>query len=220
MIVRVAGASAAAVGATGIVWLVSSTASGAADREPLTYAALVAIVGWLGLRGRSPRPSALIAARDALRTTCGAAIPLFLVANLLAAYHDTRLAAHGASMRSDLRNLWTLQQNVHADSGRYLGAVSPNEYTESYGVIGPSLALTADGWTASVQHETSPQTCVIFAGSTPLAPAVTAGTPACTRIPLDKMGFAFNLALVVGGLLIATVAVQHRARQSNLDADR
>jgi|SRR5689334_335462 type IV pilus assembly protein PilA len=83
------------------------------------------------------------------------------------------------SMKSDLRNLVTAEEAYFADSIKYttnLGTM----YRVTTGVIGPTINLTGDGWTASVSHSTSTRTCAIYGGSTPLPPAVKEGEARCS----------------------------------------
>jgi hypothetical protein len=87
---------------------------------------------------------------------------------------------HMAAMKSDLRNLLTQEETRKIDSGSYVTSFPPTIWSTSAGVTGPTITLTADGWTASVGHVSSPRTCAIFVGSTPLAPASQEGVPTCT----------------------------------------
>jgi len=93
---------------------------------------------------------------------------------------STRDKALLTAMRSDLRNLVTQEEAWKMDSGSYATSFPSTIWSPSTGVTGPTIALTADGWTASVGHVSSPRTCAIFVGSTPLAPAVKEGVPTCT----------------------------------------
>ncbi|HMA45262.1 MAG TPA: prepilin-type N-terminal cleavage/methylation domain-containing protein [Gemmatimonadales bacterium] len=95
-------------------------------------------------------------------------------------FTTTRDKALVATMKSDLRNLMTMEEARKVDSGTYVTSIPPTVWSPSAGVTGPSISLTADGWTASVGHVSSPRTCVIYVGSTPLAPAVNEGVPTCT----------------------------------------
>lgn len=84
------------------------------------------------------------------------------------------------AMKSDLRNLATQQETYSIQHSAYTTSFPPTLYTVTTGVTGPSISLTADGWTASVGHTITAKTCAIFAGTTPLAPAVDEGVPRCT----------------------------------------
>jgi len=101
-----------------------------------------------------------------------------LAAIAIPKFANTKEKAYLASMKTDVRNLVTSEEAYFADSIKYttnLGTM----YATSAGVVGPTIALTADGWTAWVSHTTTPKTCVIFVGSTAIAPATKEGTPTC-----------------------------------------
>ncbi len=57
--------------------------------------------------------------------------------------------------------------------------VSVTAYATTSGVVGPTIATTADGWTAWVSHTTTTKTCAIYVGSTSLAQANKEGEPKC-----------------------------------------
>jgi len=93
-------------------------------------------------------------------------------------FANTKEKAYLTSMKADLRNLVTAEEAYFADSIKYttdLGTM----YRTSTGVVGPTIALTPDGWTATVSHTATPRTCAIFGGSTPIAPAVREGEVRC-----------------------------------------
>jgi prepilin-type N-terminal cleavage/methylation domain-containing protein len=95
-------------------------------------------------------------------------------------FTSTRNKALVAAMKSDLRNLLTAEEARKIDSGSYVTSFPATIWTPSTGVTGPSITLTGDGWTATVGHVSTSQTCAIFVGSTPLAPASQEGVPTCT----------------------------------------
>ena len=93
-------------------------------------------------------------------------------------FANTKEKAYLTQMKADLRNLVTAEEAYFADSIKYttnLGTM----YRTSTGVVGPTIALTADGWTASVSHTATTRTCAVYGGSTPLAPAVKEGEVRC-----------------------------------------
>ena len=91
---------------------------------------------------------------------------------------NTKERAYVTQMKSDLRNLVTAEEAYFADSIKYTTNLG-TAYRTSTGVVGPTIALTGDGWTASVSHTATTRTCAIFGGSTPLAPAVKEGEVRC-----------------------------------------
>ena len=86
-----------------------------------------------------------------------------------------------AVMKSDLRNLVTAEEVLFADSVKYTADLRTlgSFFRLSPGVIGLRIALTADGWMGSVGHEGTATVCVIYVGSTPIAPATQEGKPVC-----------------------------------------
>ncbi len=93
---------------------------------------------------------------------------------------NTKERAHIAAMRSDLRNLVTVEESYFADSQKYstnLGAA----YRVSAGNEMPTITTTQDGWSASMTSSSSAQICAVFVGSTPLPPATKEGAPACAK---------------------------------------
>jgi len=93
-------------------------------------------------------------------------------------FANTKEKAYLTSMKSDLRNLVTAEEAYFADSIKYTTDLG-TAYRTSTGVVGPTIALTGDGWTASVSHTATTKTCAIFGGSTPLAPATREGEVRC-----------------------------------------
>lgn len=112
----------------------------------------------------------------------GAAAVLLVMVQIV--FEKTRWHPHHSqaqmTMTSDLRNLLIAEEGLHSDSGRYATVLEPRLFQPSASVIGPAINLTSDGWTARARHEGTPMECVIFIGSTPIAPAVREGEPACT----------------------------------------
>lgn len=86
-----------------------------------------------------------------------------------------------AAMKSDLRNLVPAEEAYFADSVKYTAdpQVLARLLTLSPGVTGLRVTLTADGWTASVGHLSTSTFCVIYVGTTRIAPATKEGDPTC-----------------------------------------
>ncbi len=110
-----------------------------------------------------------------------------LAAIAIPKFANTKEKAYLASMKSDLRNLITAEEAYFADSVKYSSAtscVSPTPagqvaFCTTSGVVGPTIAVTADGFTATVSHTTTTKTCAVYVGSTALAPANKEGEPKC-----------------------------------------
>ena len=95
-------------------------------------------------------------------------------------FANTKERATLAAMKSDLRNLVTVQESHFLENLSYatdLGAA----YTVSGGNKTPTITLTRDGWSAVITSWNSTQVCAIYVGSTPAAPAVKEGSPACAE---------------------------------------
>ena len=83
-----------------------------------------------------------------------------------------------AAMKSDLRNLVTVQEAYFAEHLAY--ATDPGAtYHVSEGNNPPAIALTGDGWTATLTSTATDQQCGVFVGSTAVRPATREGVPAC-----------------------------------------
>src|SRR5258706_2844425 len=90
---------------------------------------------------------------------------VFRIIGILAAiaipkFANTKEKAYLASMKSDLRNLITADEAYFADSVKYTTALG-TAFATSAGLVGPTVALTADGWTAWASQTTTPTTCLI-----------------------------------------------------------
>ena len=104
-----------------------------------------------------------------------------LAAIAIPKFANTKEKAYIASMKSDLRNLVTAEEAFFADSVKYsttigVGGVALNVTT---GNNNPVIALTADGWTATISNVNTTKTCAIYIGSTAVAPANKEGEPKC-----------------------------------------
>lgn len=93
-------------------------------------------------------------------------------------FANTKEKVYLTAMKSDLRNLFTAEESYFADSIKYTSDLG-TAYRTTTGVEGPTIATTGDGWTAWVSHTTTTKTCAIYAGSTPLSPAVREGEARC-----------------------------------------
>ncbi len=105
----------------------------------------------------------------------------FLAAIAIQRFANTKERAYLAAMKADLRNLVTAEVVYSTDSLRFTTVIGSGglTYQISTGNTGPSMALTGDGFTAQIGNTNTPRTCVIFMGSTPLAPATNEGELAC-----------------------------------------
>lgn len=108
-----------------------------------------------------------------------------LVIGVLAAvaipkFSGTRDKAYVTSMKSDLRNLITVQEAYMADHGTYAAATGSLTYNASSGVTVTVGTADSGGWNATATHTATSRTCGIYVGSAaaPVAGA-NAGEAAC-----------------------------------------
>jgi prepilin-type N-terminal cleavage/methylation domain-containing protein len=110
------------------------------------------------------------------------AVILGLLASIaIEQFANTKEKTYVAAMKADLRNLVTAEVVYSTDSLRFTTMIGSGglTYQVSTGNTTPSIVLTGDGFTAQVGNTNTPRTCVIFMGSTPIAPATNEGEPAC-----------------------------------------
>ena len=88
-----------------------------------------------------------------------------LAAIAIPKFANTKEKAYLASMKSDLRNLITAEEAYFADSVKYTSNLG-TAYATTSGVVGPTITVTADGFTANVTHTTTTKTCSVYVGST------------------------------------------------------
>src|SRR5436189_489573 len=101
-----------------------------------------------------------------------------LAAIAIPKFANTKEKAYLASMKSDLRYLADAGMRYSSVTGVQTCAL-PTSFATTSGVVGPTIATSADGWTAWVKHTTTTKTCAIYVGSTSLAPANKEGEPKC-----------------------------------------
>ncbi len=104
-----------------------------------------------------------------------------LAAIAIPKFANTKEKAYIASMKSDLRNLVTAEEAFFADSVKYSATLGAGGVTFNVtsGNNNPTIALTLDGWTASISNVNTTKTCAIYVGTTALAPASKEGEPKC-----------------------------------------
>ena len=110
------------------------------------------------------------------------AVILGLLASIaIERFANTKERTYLAAMKADLRNLITAEVVFSTDSLRLTTVIGSGglTYQITTGNTMPSIVLTGDGFTALIGNSNTPRTCVIFMGSTPIAPATNEGEPAC-----------------------------------------
>jgi prepilin-type N-terminal cleavage/methylation domain-containing protein len=82
-----------------------------------------------------------------------------------------------AAMKTDLRNLVTVEETYFAENLGYTMDPGP-DYAVSSGNNMPTIAITPGGWSATMKS-TSGRVCAVFVGPTPAPPATKEGVPQC-----------------------------------------
>lgn len=102
-----------------------------------------------------------------------------LAAIAIPKFVNTKEKAVVTAMRSDLRNLATVQETYWVQNASYYSGVIPNigtfEYQPSQGVAVSVVSGTPAGWSAQASAPgLTAQTCVIYYGEAPPIPPATA----------------------------------------------
>ena len=109
-----------------------------------------------------------------------------LAAIAIPKFTNTKGKAVVSAMRSDLRNLASVQETFWTLNQTYYAGAIPNlaafEFSPSQGITITVVAADAAGWSATAAAPgLTAQTCAIFYGNTPpLAPATVDAAVACT----------------------------------------
>ncbi len=107
-----------------------------------------------------------------------------LAAIAIPKFSNTKRKAYAASMKTDLRNLVTIEEAYFFDNTTYTTDKSAAglNYFESSGVT-VTITVTAGppvGFSATSVHTATASTCAIFVTTAPVAPATDDGVPKCT----------------------------------------
>ena len=109
-----------------------------------------------------------------------------LAAIAIPKFANTKSKAVVSAMRSDLRNLASVQETYWTNNQTYYGGVIPAvatfEFQPSQGVTVTVVSATAAGWSAKAAAPgLTTQTCSIFYGTAPaIPPATVDAAVACT----------------------------------------
>ena len=112
-----------------------------------------------------------------------------LAAIAIPKFANTKEKAYLASMKSDLRNLATVEEGYFADNQVYIGGSASNTtggttslsgFVPSSGVTVTVTATGGTGWSATSAHSATTKTCAIFLGVGAVAPATVEAEPKCT----------------------------------------
>lgn len=96
-------------------------------------------------------------------------------------FQVTKGRANAAALRSDLRNLASVQESYFYSHTTYSADSAALQLTTSNGVVLTLVEATGSGWSAIATHPQSyPLTCALYMGfAAPVAPATSEGVVAC-----------------------------------------
>ncbi len=146
-------------------------------RMILMSVAAVVIVGGLVQGALVPRPldfgilTALIVRRFGLvRTTVTALVLLMMAIAVTPGTRCSREMAYGAAMRSDLKNVASLQEIYYSDHYAYTSSATDLAFTSSHGVE-ITVYATPKGWAAWATHAAlgPSQGCAMYYGESPVS---------------------------------------------------
>ena len=114
-----------------------------------------------------------------------------LAAIAIPKFASTKEKAYLASMKSDLRNMATVEEGYFADFQVYTSGPASNlggvatpmagtGFVPSAGVTITATAAGGTGWSATTTHSATTKTCAIFLGVAAVAPATVEAEPKCT----------------------------------------
>ena len=85
------------------------------------------------------------------------------------------------AMKADLRSLVAAEAAFFAESAKYTTRIGRGglTYAVDEGDFPPRIALTHDGWVASISSKNTRTRCMVFIGSIKSPPAIEEGVPAC-----------------------------------------
>ena len=113
-----------------------------------------------------------------------------LAAIAIPKFANTKEKAYLASMKSDLRNMATVQESYFSDFQTYTSGTGSNKagvatplpgtgFVPSAGVTVAAVATGGTGWSATTAHTATTKTCSIFLGVTAVSPATVEAEPKC-----------------------------------------
>jgi prepilin-type N-terminal cleavage/methylation domain-containing protein len=104
-----------------------------------------------------------------------------LAAIAIPKFQNTKGKAFSAALRSDLKNLSSVQEDYFYFNETYANAVGALNFKPSTGVVLTITEADARGWSATATHPSSyPITCAVYYGqAAAVAPATAEGQVAC-----------------------------------------
>jgi type IV pilus assembly protein PilA len=104
-----------------------------------------------------------------------------LAAIAIPKFQNTKGKAFATSLKSDLKNMSSVQEDYFYYNEVYAGAVGSLNFKPSNGVVLNITEANARGWSATATHPSAyPITCAVYYGqAAPVAPAIAEGQVAC-----------------------------------------
>ena len=111
-----------------------------------------------------------------------------LAAIAIPKFANTKEKAYLASMKSDLRNMATVEEGYFSDFQVYTSGTSFNQggttasmsgFVPSAGVRVVAANTGGTGWSATAAHSATTRTCAIFIGVSAVTPATVEAEPKC-----------------------------------------
>lgn len=104
-----------------------------------------------------------------------------LAAIAIPKFQTTKGKAFATSLKSDLRNLSSAQEDYFYYNETYSGAIGALSFKPSPGVVLTITESDSRGWSATTTHPSAaPLTCAVFYGqASAVAPAINEGQVAC-----------------------------------------
>ena len=104
-----------------------------------------------------------------------------LAAIAIPKFNETKGRSYATSMKSDLRNLSSRQEDYFYFNETYTADLTQLNFDGSPGVILTIVAADASGWSATSTHPAAdPLTCAVYYGAAaPVAPATVEGVVEC-----------------------------------------
>lgn len=96
-------------------------------------------------------------------------------------FQDTKGKSYAAGLKSDLKNLTSLQESYFYSNNQYAGSLGTLNFTSTNGVQISIAEASANGWSATATHPAAwPLTCAVYYGqAAPVTPAINEGTINC-----------------------------------------
>ena len=123
---------------------------------------------------------------------------------------STKAAAYRTALKSDLRHLFTLQQEFRAANGRFSSDLTELQFNRSTGTIDPTFdRIGADGWVARNGHSQVEERCRIYAGARPagVPEQVKEGEPWCDAAPFPNADAVASMFAPMTWLVLVILAI-------------